>query len=170
AAHHDVDRIGPGAAIAPLGGDDALGRTLDHSRQALAFAPVDRDAASLGDESRNPVRRRRLAAAREHGEQAIDTHDENAAARLSDTAAVQPYFRRGLLLRLAAQRNLQLPRAGRLAPRCSRRAVGPLEAAPPGPLLETRRAHPLAPDLPVARPTPGGRSGARGGARRVSRS
>src|SRR5690348_11379460 len=50
APHDDVNRI-RSRLISPGGADDALRKALDHPREARAFAPVNGDAASLGDKT-----------------------------------------------------------------------------------------------------------------------
>src|SRR5213592_3919665 len=128
----------PGNRACPIGADDALGKALGEPREAGAVVTVHRDAASLGDESRNPVGRRGLAAARELREQALDAHDENPAARLSGPNRVRRNFLRTRALRPAAQSALQLPRADFLAADRSEERVGLAEAEALCQILEAR--------------------------------
>src|SRR5258708_1391516 len=137
-ADDDVHGVRLGTALAPIGADDALGKALDETREAGAVAAVYRDAASLGDESRNPVGRRGLAAARKLGEKALDAHDENSAARLSGPSTVRRNVLRMRAFRPAAQRGLQLPRAHFLAPDRSEKLVGRAEAEALRKILEAR--------------------------------
>src|SRR6266496_857106 len=155
-ANDDVHRIGLAGATAPFGADDALGKALDEAREARAVAPVHRDAASLGDDSRNPVGRRGLAAARKLGEQALDADDENPAARLPGRSTVRRNFRRGRPFRPAAQRGLQLPRADFLAPDRREKLIGLAEAQALCQLIQARGALSFALQLALDRGAAGG--------------
>src|SRR5690349_24137514 len=56
---------------------------------------MDRDALAARDEADDRVRRRRLAAARESGQQTIDADDENPVAAVGSAAASHDEFRLG---------------------------------------------------------------------------
>ena len=137
-ADDDVHGVRLGTALAPIGADDALGKALGEAREAGAVVTVHRDPASLGDESRNSVGRRGLAAARELREQALHAHDENPAARLPGPNRVRRNFLRMRALGPAAQSVLQLPRTDFLAAYRSEKLVGLAEAEAPCQILEAR--------------------------------
>src|SRR5207244_11773427 len=109
-ANDDVHGVRLSTALAPIGTDDALGKAFDEASEAGAVAPVHRHTPPLGDESRNPVGRRGLAAVRKLSEQALDADDENPTARWSGPSTVRRNFRRGRPLRPTAHRGLQLQR------------------------------------------------------------
>src|SRR5712692_1853389 len=139
-ANDDVHGVRLSTALAPIGADDALGKAFDEAREARAVAPVHRDTAPLGDESRNPVGRRGLAAVRKLGEQALDADDENPTARWSGPSTVLRNFRRGRPLRPTAHRGLQLPRADFLAADRRKKLIGLVEAEALCQILEARGA------------------------------
>src|SRR5690348_18186982 len=75
---HDVDREELLAWRAPAGFDEALGLAARDPRDVRARRAMDRDSLAARDEADDRIRRRRLAAARESGQQPVDADDEDA--------------------------------------------------------------------------------------------
>src|SRR5919201_3164572 len=83
----DVDRKYLLALRAPIGVDQSLRLAAANARHVGARCAVDRDALAARDEADDRVGRRRLAAARKAGQQAIDTDDENPLAAVRRATA-----------------------------------------------------------------------------------